>query len=229
MDEGCNKAVTEVFCKMHEKGWIYKGSRIVNWCPVCNTSISDAEVVYEEQAGHFLNWEHRGGKVRIVNKATPSPMTDLRILAALADALGSDLGFRNAKQAWDDLAELGAWDGDRPAAPVVAADGPADGLLLAGWRELLDASQGNDYEIALRATARPVVARVSTATAERLGLGEVVAVEAGERSALLPLDVVDGMVDDVIWVPLNPGTEQRLYAVPGTPVAVSPVSVDEGV
>ncbi|MCR4962208.1 MAG: valine--tRNA ligase [Lachnospiraceae bacterium] len=53
MDEGCNKAVTEVFCKMHEKGWIYKGSRIINWCPVCNTSISDAEVEYEEQAGHL--------------------------------------------------------------------------------------------------------------------------------------------------------------------------------
>ena len=53
MDDGCNKAVTEVFVKMHEKGYIYKGSRIINWCPVCNTSISDAEVVYEEQAGHF--------------------------------------------------------------------------------------------------------------------------------------------------------------------------------
>ncbi len=53
MDEGCSKAVTEVFCKMHEKGWIYKGSRIVNWCPVCRTSISDAEVQYEEQQGHF--------------------------------------------------------------------------------------------------------------------------------------------------------------------------------
>ena len=53
MDEGCNKAVTEVFCKMYKKGWIYKGSRIINWCPVCNTSISDAEVEYEEQAGHF--------------------------------------------------------------------------------------------------------------------------------------------------------------------------------
>ena len=53
MDEGCNKAVTEVFVRMHEKGWIYKGSRIVNWCPVCNTSISDAEVEYQEQAGHF--------------------------------------------------------------------------------------------------------------------------------------------------------------------------------
>ena len=53
MDEGCNRAVTEVFCKMHEKGWIYKGNRIGNWCPVCKTSISDAEVLYEEQAGHF--------------------------------------------------------------------------------------------------------------------------------------------------------------------------------
>ncbi len=53
MDEGCNKAVTEVFVKMHEKGYIYKGSRMINWCPVCNTSISDAEVEYQEQAGHF--------------------------------------------------------------------------------------------------------------------------------------------------------------------------------
>ncbi len=53
MDEGCNRAVTEVFVKMHEKGYIYKGSRIINWCPVCNTSISDAEVEYQEQAGHL--------------------------------------------------------------------------------------------------------------------------------------------------------------------------------
>jgi len=53
MDEGCNRAVTEVFVKMHEKGWIYKGSRIVNWCPKCQTSISDAEVVYQEQKSHF--------------------------------------------------------------------------------------------------------------------------------------------------------------------------------
>ncbi|MCM1102342.1 MAG: valine--tRNA ligase [Clostridium sp.] len=53
MDDGCNRAVTEVFVKMHEKGYIYKGARIINWCPVCNTSISDAEVEYQEQAGHF--------------------------------------------------------------------------------------------------------------------------------------------------------------------------------
>ncbi len=53
MDEGCSAAVTKVFVKLFEEGYIYKGSRIINWCPVCKTSISDAEVEYEEQAGHF--------------------------------------------------------------------------------------------------------------------------------------------------------------------------------
>ncbi|MCR5232650.1 MAG: valine--tRNA ligase [Lachnospiraceae bacterium] len=53
MDEGCNKAVTEVFVNLYKKGLIYKGNKIVNWCPVCQTTISDAEVEHEEQAGHF--------------------------------------------------------------------------------------------------------------------------------------------------------------------------------
>ena len=53
MDEGCNKAVREVFVKLYDKGLIYRGRRIINWCPCCLTSISDAEVEYEEQAGHF--------------------------------------------------------------------------------------------------------------------------------------------------------------------------------
>ena len=53
MDEGCSKAVEEVFVNLYNKGYIYKGNRIVNWCPVCGTSISDAEVEHVEQAGHF--------------------------------------------------------------------------------------------------------------------------------------------------------------------------------
>ncbi|MDD6478820.1 MAG: valine--tRNA ligase, partial [Oscillospiraceae bacterium] len=53
LDEGCNKAVNEVFVNLYEKGLIYRGERIINWCPHCKTSISDAEVEYEEQAGHF--------------------------------------------------------------------------------------------------------------------------------------------------------------------------------
>lgn len=53
LDEGCSKAVREVFCKLYNKGLIYRGERIINWCPHCLTSISDAEVEYEDQAGHF--------------------------------------------------------------------------------------------------------------------------------------------------------------------------------
>lgn len=53
MDEGCSRAVEEVFISLYEKGYIYKGSRIINWCPVCKTSLSDAEVEHEEQDGHF--------------------------------------------------------------------------------------------------------------------------------------------------------------------------------
>ena len=84
MDEGCNKAVTEVFCKMHEKGWIYKGSRIINWCPVCNTSISDAEVEYQEQAGHFWHIKYpvidengQPSKTEFLTFATTRPETML--------------------------------------------------------------------------------------------------------------------------------------------------------
>ena len=54
MDEGCSKAVEEVFVRLYEKGYIYKGSRIINWCPVCQTSISDAEVEHEDQDGFLL-------------------------------------------------------------------------------------------------------------------------------------------------------------------------------
>ncbi|MCQ2537883.1 MAG: valine--tRNA ligase [Lachnospiraceae bacterium] len=84
MDEGCNKAVEEVFVNMYKKGLIYKGSRIVNWCPVCKTSISDAEVEYEDQAGHFWHIkypliEEDGSisKTRFLEFATTRPETML--------------------------------------------------------------------------------------------------------------------------------------------------------
>lgn len=79
MDEGCSKAVEEVFIKLYEKGWIYKGSRIGNWCPVCKTSISDAEVVHEEQAGHFWHIKYPivGEEGRFVEIATTRPETML--------------------------------------------------------------------------------------------------------------------------------------------------------
>ena len=77
MDEGCSKAVQTVFINLYNKGLIYKGSRIVNWCPVCNTSISDAEVEHEEQAGHFwhINYPVIGEEGRFVEIATTRPET----------------------------------------------------------------------------------------------------------------------------------------------------------
>ena len=77
MDEGCSHAVQEVFIKLYEKGLIYKGSRIVNWCPVCKTSISDAEVEHEEQDGYFwhINYPVKGEDGRFVEIATTRPET----------------------------------------------------------------------------------------------------------------------------------------------------------
>ena len=78
MDEGCSKAVEEVFIKLYEKGYIYKGSRIINWCPKCKTSLSDAEVEHEEQAGNFWHIKYPiVGTDRFLEIATTRPETML--------------------------------------------------------------------------------------------------------------------------------------------------------
>ncbi len=78
MDEGCSKAVEEVFIKLYEEGYIYKGSRIINWCPKCKTSLSDAEVEHEEQAGHFWHIKYPiVGTDRFLEIATTRPETML--------------------------------------------------------------------------------------------------------------------------------------------------------
>lgn len=79
MDEGCSKAVEEVFLRLYKEGYIYKGNRIINWCPVCKTTISDAEVEHEEQAGHFwhLKYPVAGEEGKFVTVATTRPETML--------------------------------------------------------------------------------------------------------------------------------------------------------
>jgi len=78
MDQGCSEAVKEVFIKLYKEGYIYKGSRIINWCPVCQTSLSDAEVEHEEQEGHFwhINYPIKDSD-RFVEIATTRPETML--------------------------------------------------------------------------------------------------------------------------------------------------------
>ncbi len=80
MDEGCSKAVEQVFVNLYNKGYIYKGKRIINWCPVCKTTISDAEVEYDEgQAGHFwhIKYPIAGEEGRFIEVATTRPETML--------------------------------------------------------------------------------------------------------------------------------------------------------
>ena len=192
-----------------------------------------ADVVFpaclmEEQAGHFLNWEQRIRPVALVNEGTKHPMSDLRILAALADAMGADLGFRTSAAAWADFQELGEWEGERVAVPRKLDAGVTQGgVVVASWREALDATSGIDFEIALRRTARPAVARMSPATAAAFGIGELCLIEAPGSSQLLPVQLTE-MVDGVVWVPMNPGEPGRLGVVPGSIVTVAPASSDEG-
>jgi valyl-tRNA synthetase len=79
MDEGCSKAVREVFVSLYEKGLIYKGSRIINWCPHCTTALSDAEVEYKDKPGHMwhLRYPIVGEPGRYVIVATTRPETML--------------------------------------------------------------------------------------------------------------------------------------------------------
>ena len=88
MDEGCSKAVQEVFIRLYNKGMIYKGSRIVNWCPVCKTSISDAEVIHEDQDGFFYHINYPiVGTDQCLEIATTRPET---LLGDVAVAVNPD-------------------------------------------------------------------------------------------------------------------------------------------
>lgn len=161
----------------------------------------------EEHAGTFVNWEHRFNRVNTVIRHANAPMTDIRVLAALADAMEATLGFRGSRDALASFQELGSWDGER-AVPGEYGDhtyaGDGD-LVLASWRVLLDGSAGTDNEPDLMATAPLPVARLSATTAQARGLsaGEPVQVVTEAGILTLPLEIVEGMCDDVVWVPRN--------------------------
>ena len=148
MDEGCNRAVTEVFCKMHEKGWIYKGSRIINWCPVCRTSISDAEVQYEEQNGHFWHIKYPliedDGSIsttRFLEFATTRPETMLGDTAVAVHPEDERYADLIGKKVWLPFV-------DRQI-PIVA-DTYVDREFGTGVVKITPAHDPNDFEVGKR-------------------------------------------------------------------------------
>ncbi len=189
-----------------------------------------ADVVFpialiEERPGHFMNWEHRRGTVNTVIRQANQPMTDLRVLAALADALGRPLGIRTARQALAELDELGTWEGSRePLSRNRGVAAPAAGeVALATWRELIDGSRAVDNEPALQATAKPVLARTSPEVANEFGLAGHVTVGGSGGWITLPLEIVPGMAADTVWLPAHaPDTPlSELGLVHGDSVSVS--------
>ncbi|WP_130837118.1 valine--tRNA ligase [Lachnoclostridium sp. Marseille-P6806] len=148
MDEGCSRAVTEVFVRMYEKGWIYKGRRMVNWCPVCKTSISDAEVEYELQHSHFWHIKYplieEDGSVstaRFLEFATSRPETMLGDTAVAVNA--DDPRYRDLIGRYVMLPLM-----NRPI-PIVA-DEHADPEVGTGVVKITPAHDPNDFEVGKR-------------------------------------------------------------------------------
>ena len=142
MDEGCSNAVKEVFLRLHEKGFIYKGSRIINWCPVCKTSLSDAEVEHEEQAGHFWHIKYPiVGTERFLEIATTRPETllgDTAIAVHPDDDRYKDIVGKNAI-----LPLVGR------EIPIVA-DAYVDKEFGTGAVKITPAHDPNDFEVGKR-------------------------------------------------------------------------------
>ncbi len=143
MDEGCSRAVQEVFIKLYEKGYIYKGSRIINWCPVCKTSISDAEVLHEDQDGFFwhINYPIAGEEGRFVEIATTRPETllgDTAVAVNPEDERYRDLVGKTLK--------LPLTDREIP----VIADSYVDKEFGTGCVKITPAHDPNDFEVGKR-------------------------------------------------------------------------------
>jgi NADH-quinone oxidoreductase subunit G len=182
----------------------------------------------QERAGTFVNWEGRRRSFDMVLEQ-PNDMSDLRVLAALADGLGADLGFRTAAQARAELDELGTWEGERTEAPDYPAGEPAEPngstVLLATWRMALDESRALDGEPYLQATAREAEARISPRTAAAAGISNVAVISNDRGSITLPAVLDSEMVDGVIWMPSRApglGVPQHLAASAGDLVTIGP-------
>ena len=150
MDQGCSEAVLEVFVKLYEKGYIYKGSRIINWCPVCQTSISDAEVEHVEQDGFFwhINYPVVGEPGRFVEIATTRPETmlgDTAVAVNPEDERYQDIVGKMLK--------LPLTDREIP----VIADAYVDKEFGTGCVKITPAHDPNDFEVGKRHDLEEIV------------------------------------------------------------------------
>ncbi|MEG2583804.1 MAG: valine--tRNA ligase [Oscillospiraceae bacterium] len=180
MDEGCSKAVREVFVNLYEKDLIYQGSRIINWCPSCATALSDAEVEYSEQAGHFWHIKYPiKGTDDFVVIATTRPET---LLGDTAVAVNPD------DERYTDLVGkmllLPLTDREIP----VIADDYVDKDFGTGCVKITPAHDPNDFEVGLRHNLAQIKIMNDDATINKFG-GKYAGMERYEARRVMVEDL----------------------------------------
>ncbi len=202
MDEGCSNAVKEVFVNLYEKGYIYKGSRIINWCPVCKTSISDAEVIHEEQDGHFwhINYPVVGEPGRFVEIATTRPETllgDTAVAVNPEDERYTDIVGK--------MLELPLTGRQIP----VIADEYVDKEFGTGCVKITPAHDPNDFEVGKRHNLEEINIMNDDATINELG-GKYAGMDRYEarKQMVVDLDAL-GLLVKVVPHSHNVGTHDR--------------------
>jgi NADH-quinone oxidoreductase subunit G len=181
-----------------------------------------------EKAGSFVNWE---GRVRRFTKVLTgsNAVPDLRILAGIADEMGTPLGFQTVEGAATELDEFGAWDGARAADPVApeVSSNTGGAYRLATWKTMIGDGPMQDGDPAYHASGPTPTALVSEATLASLGVsvGAAVELSTDRGTAVLAVGVAD-LDDDVVWAPSNSGgvdLGRDLGAASGSVVRLAPV------
>ncbi|AKL94288.1 valyl-tRNA synthetase ValS [Clostridium aceticum] len=161
MDQGCNDAVTEVFIQLYEKGLIYRGNRIINWCPECKTSLSDAEVEHEEKEGHFWHIKYPiKDSDEFLEIATTRPET---MLGDTAIAVNPE--DDRYKHLIGKTAVLPLMNREIP----IVADDYVDPEFGTGAVKITPAHDPNDFEIGLRHDLPQIVVMKEDATINAKG------------------------------------------------------------
>ncbi len=181
-----------------------------------------------EKAGTFVDWEGRGRTFDVAT-AVSGVLSDLKVIAAIADHMDVHLGLPDAAAARRELGGLGAWRGTRPVAPSVtggSGKAPRAGqAVLATWHLLLDDGRLQDGEPYLAGTARAAEALISEATAAEIGVADGEKIVIGD-GVTLPARIAD-LPDRVVWVPSNSAgvsVTRDLGAVAGDVVTIGSAS-----
>ena len=204
MDEGCSEAVLEVFIRLYEKGYIYKGSRIINWCPVCQTSISDAEVEHEDQAGHFwhINYPIVGEEGKYVEIATTRPET---LLGDTAVAVNPE--DERYKHLIGKMLKLPLTDREIP----VIADEYVDKEFGTGCVKITPAHDPNDFEVGKRHNLEEINILNDDATINEIG-GKYAGMDRYEARKAMVADLdAQGLLVKVVDHNHNVGIHDRCH------------------